>query len=719
MTKQFILDLVKQMTIEEKAAQLTQIGTFMLEGSVPEALTGPYREWKFDKEDVLRIGSCIGWVGAKRSIEVQKKFMEQNRLHIPVLIMSDIIHGMKTIFPIPLAMGATFHPELIKETCRVAALESAVSGIHVTFSPMADLVRDPRWGRVMESTGEDPYLNAVMTKAMVEGYQGEDIREKGRMAACVKHFAAYGAAEGGRDYNTVDMSRGVLRDFYLPAYKAAVDAKVAMVMASFNTVDRIPASANRELLHDMLRDEWGFDGTIISDFNAIDEVINHSVAEDGAEAARLCLNAGLDIEMMSGIYINEMKTLLEEKKLTMEQIDECVIHVLNLKDRLGLFENPYKDADEELEAKYLLCREHRKLARQCAIESMVLLKNDGVLPVKKGAVIGVAGPMTLTKKVLGGWHAEGRYEDAVSLYEGLVSYLGEESVVTAMTAEVGEKLHGFVDVPDEVDAAIEKLKACDVVICAVGEHENDAGEAGSLTRLRLSPNQEKLIHSLKAKGKTVITVLFTGRPMEIEPVLTDSDAIVQAWYGGTETGNAITALLFGEANFSGRLTMSFPRNVGQIPVYYNSYKTGRPLEGLEEHTKYASRYVDCKNDPLYPFGYGLSYSEFEYSELSVSGGEGIDASIQVKNVSETAGTETVQLYIRDISASVVQPVKALKAFQQITLQPGERQKVSFYITREQLMFYNNKEQLVFEPGWFEVMIGCSSADVKSDRIYIQ
>ncbi|WP_238652122.1 beta-glucosidase BglX [Paenibacillus piscarius] len=720
MTKPFIQDLVNDMTLEEKLAQLTQLGPYYWGLDDTVDLTGPFKELNIQPQIMSSIGSVLNGIGARNVIELQKRHLETSRQKIPLLFMADVIHGYRTILPIPLAMGASFDLEACERFAEVAARESAAAGIHLTFSPMTDLVRDPRWGRVMETSGEDPYLNARVTESMVRGYQGKDLKEPGRIAACVKHFAGYGAPEGGREYNTVDMSTGVLREFYLPAYKAAVDAGVAMVMAAFNTIDRIPASGNSKLLRGILRGEWGFDGVTIADFNSVNELVPHGAAEDGREAARKSIAAGLDIEMMSTHYLNHGAALVEEGLLDIALIDEAVTRVLELKDALGLFDNPFKDADPAADEAEKPSPGHLQAAREMGASSIVLLKNDhGVLPLKPGVKLGLAGPFAASVNVLGGW-AGTEKDPAVSLYEGITGKIPAADIVTAMTGELGSMLEGVFDVEDEVEAAYERLKDCDVILAAVGENQHDTGEGGSKASLRLSANQEKLIRRLKETGKPVVTIVFSGRPLELAPVLPDSDALVQAWFLGSESGNSIADVLFGDYNPSGRLSMSFPYSVGQIPVYYNAYQTGRPYDPQYPNVRYVTRYLDIPNDPLFCFGYGLSYSSFTYSGFQVeTAADGrVLASITVENTSEVTGKETVQLYIRDVSASVVRPCKELKGFRQITLAPHEQQTVSFEITRDMLMFYGQDDQLVFEPGDFDIMLGRSSGDHSTQRIWI-
>nr|WP_297872827.1 beta-glucosidase BglX [uncultured Blautia sp.] len=706
--------LIQSMTIEEKLAQMTQLSAMFLGTEQNMDLTGPLAELNITEENMTNIGSTLNYFGAEKTMALQKRYMEKNRHHIPLLFMADVIYGYKTIFPIPLAMSCSFNPENYENAASVAAAESSASGIHLTFAPMSDLVRDPRWGRVMESPGEDPYLNCIMTKAAVHGFQGDNPKEKGKIASCVKHFAGYGAAEGGRDYNWVDISENTFRQFYLPSYKAALDAGARMVMTSFNVMDGIPSSANKKLFRDILRNEWGFDGCTISDYAAVHETIINGVAEDGSDAARQCIEAGIDIEMMSAHYINHGKKLVEQGRLSMELIDQAVRNILNLKNELGLFENPFKDANPEAEKKLHLCKEHREKARQAARQSIVLLKNDGILPLKEGIKIGIAGPFAESKNTAGGWAITAE-KNTCSLADALKSH--GFSVITAMTEPLGSMEDQMFDIKDQTEQAVERFSDCDILIAAVGESPFDTGEASSKAYLRLSPNQEKLIQKLSGTGKPVITIVFSGRPMEIKPILSTSNALVQGWFLGTESANGLSDVLTGEYNPSGRLAMSFPHTIGQIPVYYNNYRTGRPYYGQKE--RYVSKYLDCPNEALFPFGYGLSYSRINYSDFSVTKKQDrIQAEITVYNDSEREALETVQLYVCDCVASIVRPVKELKGFQQVMLQPKQKQKVSFTITKDMLRFYNRNMEFIFEPGEFEIMIGRNSQDVESKRIYL-
>ena len=723
MEKTKLQELLAQMTLREKLGQLTQLIPPLLGVDPDVDITGPLREMNIDPEWLPEIGSTLNAFGAENLRTMQEKHLQRSRLGIPLIFMADIVHGYKTIFPIPLAVGSSFNPKLYETACAVAAKEGAAAGIHLTFAPMTDLVRDPRWGRVMESTGEDHYLNGEMTKAAVLGYQGKDLKEKGRLAACVKHFAAYGSPWGGRDYNTVDLSEGMLREFYLPAYKAALDVGVAMVMTSFNTVNRIPASANKWLMRDILRKEWGFDGVVISDFAAVDETITHGVSADSAEAARKCLEAGVDIEMMSTHYIRNAEELIRSGKLEEALIDEAVLRILELKNALGLFENPYKDASVEDEKALIQCEEHLQAAYDVAVECPVLLKNEDVLPLQalekklgKDLKIGLAGPFAGMGNLSGGWAIAKADDDvSTSLLGALQNAMPNATIETAAVRHMGALQAGIEDMeyyPEEVEA----LADCDVLIAAVGEPAADTGESASKTVLRLSPNQERLIHDLRKLGKPVVVVVFSGRPLEILPILDSADALLQAWFLGDASSRVLADLLTGKANPSGRLSMSFPVNVGQIPVHYNAYRTGRPSHG--QKIRYVSRYLDCENEALFPFGFGLSYSQFAYSNMAVDTLDGdsdlvAKARITVENVSDIPGMETVQLYIRDVVAQVVRPMKELRGFRKIYLEAGARQVVEFEITRQMLSYWDADNRFIFEPGEFEIMLGRNSAETGS------
>lgn len=719
--------LLQKMTLDEKIDQLLQLTGDYYHGD--DISTGPSSYMKFEEETVNNAGSILNVMGAKKLKQIQKEYLEKSNHKIPMLFMADIINGYKTIFPIPLGLGSTFDPDLVKESASVAAKESAASGLHITFSPMVDLVRDPRWGRVMESTGEDAYLNGVLGSAMVKGYQGDSLSEKGTLAACVKHLAAYGASEGGRDYNTVDMSERRLRQDYLPAYKDVIDAGSTMVMTSFNTVDGIPATANKWLMKDVLREEWGFDGVLISDYAAIAELLAHGVAEDGEEAARLAIEAGVDIDMVTPLYVQHLKKLVEEGKISEQLIDESTMRVLQLKNQLGLFENPYRDANEDDEKALLLSEDHRKLARKIVSDSLVLLKNEGALPLKKkDQKIAFIGPYVDSTELSGLWSIHSDSKDAVTLKQAVLNKVGETEVSFAKGCDMlnpETKLIGFAQAieskeydPDEaraeLETAIQHAKDADVVVMALGEHFAQSGEGGSRADITLPDIQLDLFRKIYEVNKNIVVVLFNGRPLDIKELNEKANAIVTAWFPGTEGGNGVADVLFNDVNPSGKLSMSFPYSVGQIPVYYNSFSTGRPVKKGEPGHRFQSRYTDIPNDPLFPFGFGLSYTTFEYSDLrldkhQLSIDESITASITLKNNGQFVGKETIQLYIQDLVGSVVRPVKELKAFKKVELQAGESQTIEFEIKEDMLRFYTANMDYASEAGKFKVFIGTDSS----------
>lgn len=720
------------MTFEEKAGELLQLpSTFFNSHSI----TGPASEMGITANQVRLAGSCLSVTGAKKLRRIQKKHVEEHPHHIPMLFMADIINGYRTVFPIPLAQGCTFDTELVEDCSAIAARESAAAGIHVTFSPMADLVRDARWGRVMESTGEDPHLNGRMAAAMIAGYQGKQnqLSEKGRVAACLKHFAGYGAPQGGRDYNTVDLSERSLREDYLPAYADAIDAGCAMVMTSFNTLDRIPSSANRHLMQNILRTEMGFDGVLISDWAAIAELIPHGIAADEKEAARLAMDAGVDIDMSTSIYVKYLKELVDETVLSEAQIDEAVFRVLQLKDRLGLFENPYKDASEEDEASLLLCEAHRDTARKCAENSFVLLKNEhDFLPLQRTAeTIAFIGPYTDYQQLNGSWSIFAEDDTCTTIKAGILNNYPDSQVSFAPGCPMVNpdiQIIGFQKTPQiealNSESAIEKAmeeaislaKSADKVVLTLGEHREYTGEAASRANITIPDVQLNLFNRICEVNPNVCVVLFNGRPLDIREIAEKAKAILEVWLPGTEGGHAIARVLFGDQAPSGKLSMSFPYCVGQVPVYYSHLNTGRPFRGDYRGSRLASKYLDIPNEPLYPFGYGLTYTTFSYSDLSLSNtslvaGEEITVSVNLTNTGHRTGTETVQMYLRDLSASVARPVRELKGFQKITLSPDEQAVVSFHITEEMLRFYNINMDYCSEPGIFEVFIGSDSLAV--------
>lgn len=698
-----IKDLLHKMTIRQKVAQISQYSATYLHRTLSGELTGPAYDFSLTKEEVSAVGSTLNFVDAKEMKFIQQKHLASDPNRIPMLFMHDVVHGYKTIYPIPLALGASFDTKLVEECTEMASEEMAVGGVHVTFAPMVDLVRDPRWGRCMETTGEDPYLNGKMARAMVRGFQ-----KSGKVAACVKHFAAYGQAEAGRDYNTVDMSERTLRDFYLPAYKEAVGEGVEMVMTSFNALNGIPSSGNKWLVKDILREEWGFNKIIISDYNAFREMQVHGYCETEKDCAEKAINATSDIEMMSTCYLRNLEELIQEGKIEERQIDEAVLRVLRLKERLGLFKNPYLHVNEEKGKEIYLCKAHREIARRAAEKSAVLLKNENILPFDKNATkrIAVIGPFA-DKVMLGNWFCHGKEEDGVSVLSGVRNLLNASEVlcVQGCGEAINETNCG------QVNEAIEAAKTCDTVILCVGESTSMSGESMSRAELRLSKAQQTLIREVKAVNPNMAVVLFCGRPLVLTEILDDIPALAVAWQPGTEGGNAIANLLFGEVNFSGKLPMTFPRSEGQIPIYYNSYRTGRPWESA-----YGSWYQDMPNAPLYPFGYGLSYTTFDISKPEMSTamlktGETLTVFVDVQNTGHREGETVIQLYICDDYASLVRPVKELKGYQKISLKPSEVKKVSFTITEQALRFWTANGKFSSESGVFTAWVSDSS-DVK-------
>ncbi|WP_208588618.1 beta-glucosidase BglX [Gracilibacillus suaedae] len=706
-----LTQLLNNMTLDEKIDQLIQLATFFYAGAETRGeITGPMEDMGISQEIIRNSGSVLGASGAKEVKNIQKVYLENNRLGIPLLMMADIVHGFKTIFPVPLAVGCSWDEELAERSAEIAAKEAAVSGVHVTFAPMVDLVRDPRWGRVMETTGEDPYLNSIFAKAFVRGFQGSDLtNDTERVAACVKHFAAYGAPEGGRDYNTVNMSERELREYYLPAYKAALEEGCEMVMTAFNTVDGIPATGNKRLMRDLLREEWDFNGVMISDWGAVKELIPHGVAADESEAALKAINASVDIEMMTACYVKNLKDLVKAEEVKEELIDEAVIRILELKEKLGLFENPYRGADEQLEKEVIMSTEHREVAYELATKSCVLLKNEEILPLQKEEKIALIGPFANNGDILGQWSWQGSKEDAVKIYDGMINKVGSDNVLIAQ----GSGIESATE--DQFAEAVKVAKEADVIVLALGEKSEMSGEAGSRSNIRLPDVQLKLIEEMKRLNKPIVSVLINGRPLDLNGVYKESDGILEAWFPGTEGGRAIADLLYGDVNPSGRLTMSFPYHVGQVPVYYNHYNTGRPKDAPDAQERYVSQYLDIPNEPLFPFGFGLSYTNYQYSDLSLStdhltaNGE-IEVSVKVENVGSTKGEEVVQLYVRDLVGEVVRPLKELKAFQKITLNPGEEREITFSLTEEQLRYYHEDLSFKSDKGKFQVFVGPNSKE---------
>lgn len=740
MTEQKLYDLLQDMTLEEKVNQLLQLPARMYEGE--GAVTGNLAEEKYSQEEIWQAGSILGLHGASALRKIQDKYMEGQPHHIPLLFMLDVIHGLRTVFPMPLAQGASFNPEMTERCAAAAAKESAVSGVHVTFAPMADLVRDARWGRVMESTGEDPYLNGLMAAAMVRGFQGSDVGEKDRVAACVKHFAGYGAPDGGREYNNVELSEHALREFYLPAYEAGIKAGSELVMTSFNTLDGIPSSGNRRLMRDILRGEMGFEGVLISDFGAVEEMIAHGFCEDGSEAAKKAILAGVDIDMVSDSYCGHLAELVRSGEVEEKLVDEAVLRVLRLKNKLGLFENPYKDGDAAREREVILCEENRKLAREAARETFVLLKNeagtDGVplLPLKRDKMLAFIGPYVDCKNLHSAWAICGQAEDAVSVREAVTEWRCDEGIMFATgsrmldskerldrsgitgTRKPKEEGMSAVEAGKQADLMLEQAKEmaarADAVVLCIGEHHLQTGEAASRADITVPEVQMELFREICKINHNVAVVLFNGRPLDLREISEKARAVLEVWLPGTEGGHAVVDVLTGAYNPAGKLPMSFPYCVGQAPVCYNHYATGRPCQGKDDPVFFRSRYIDIPNEPLYSFGYGLSYTSFSISpvwlgsETMKQDGGSQNAAVTVKNTGNTGGTETLQLYIRDVSASVVRPVKELKGFKKMFLEAGEERTVIFEITEEMLRFYTITGTFASEKGRFQVWIGNSS-----------
>ncbi len=706
-----IKKLLSEMSLKEKLGQLTQLNAVFFKHDETIDITGPAANMHITEDDISYVGSVLNFNGAETMRRVQDIAMARQPHHIPLLFMQDVVHGFRTVFPIPLGLGCSFDEELIEACARVSAVEAAAGGVHVTFSPMVDLVRDARWGRVMESTGEDPVLNGRLGAAFVRGYQG-DGTDPYNIAACVKHFAAYGAPEAGRDYNAVDMSEHTLREYYLPGYRACVDAGVKMLMPAFHTIGGLPCSANRFLLQQILREEWGFEGTVISDYSAYHEMVMHGVCEDDKQAFDLAFNAGCEVEMMSTSTYRFAKELLAAGKITLEQIDRATLRVLQLKEDLGLFENPYRMASTEEELKWHLCPEHRALARRAVEESSVLLKNDGLLPLSKDLQkIAVIGPFAAEKGIKGSWAGNGRDEDCVTVLEGVRSLLPLAEVTTVAGCDKDVEA---TEIP-ELEMAVEQAAAADAVILCLGEYQSCSGEGNSRATLTLSPAQMALAKAVTEANPRTAVVLFNGRPLVLGALNDMAAAILTVWQPGTEGGNAVARLLFGDANPCGKLSMSFPAADGQCPIYYNHMRTGRPVKDPKVITRksYCSRYLDAPVDPLYVFGHGLSYNTYSYDNLTLSAdvmhpGEELEVAVTVKNEGKRCGKETVQLYIHDRFASLARPVKELRDFVKIELEAGESAAVIFTLTEEDLAFHTASGEFAAEPGDFEVMVGTDS-----------
>ena len=727
----FISDLMNKMTVEEKIGQLnlTTAGGFVT-GSAVNEMT----------HQKLQKGQIGGMLNAL-SLSSMRAFMDiavkESPHHIPLLFGMDVIHGYQTIFPIPLAMSCLWDMALVEKSARIAAQEATANGIAWTYSPMVDIARDPRWGRIAEGAGEDPWLGSQVAKALVKGYQGNDLSLDNTMMACVKHFALYGAVEAGRDYNTVDMSKVTMYNDYLPPYKAAVEAGAGSIMTSFNVVDDIPSSGNRWLLTELLRNQWGFKGFVVTDYTAINEMINHGMG-DLQTVSALALKAGTDMDMVGEGFLATLKKSLDEGKITVNDINLACRRVLEAKFKLGLFTDPYHYMNEERAKKDLMTPENLKAAREIATRSMVLLKNDKqILPLKKSGTIAVIGPLGDSKKdMIGTWAIAGNQDKISTIVEGLRNIGGNS--VTVLYSKGSELTDNPLllksDSPSSPDQknssetvtspeqllkeALQAADKADVIVAVLGEPSAWSGEASSMSDIGIQKVQQNLLKALLGTGKPVVLVLINGRPMTLPWENANVSAILEAWAGGTETGNAVADILFGDYNPSGKLTTTFPISVGQIPLYYNHKNTGRPMDS---NNKFTSKYLDISNDPLYPFGYGPSYTTFEYGDIKLSkselkGDEKLTASVTLTNTGKVTGEEVVQLYIQDPAASISRPVKELKNFKKVLIQPGEKKDINIEITTNDLKFYNSDLKYDWEPGDFVIYIGSNSRDVKSAKV---
>ena len=725
----FINDLMSKMTLDEKIGQLhLPVAGDITTGEAKNSdLAGKIREGL--------VGGTFNIKGLDKILEMQRIAVEESRLKIPLIFGMDVIHGYETVFPIPLGLSCTWNMQAIEQSARIAAKEASADGICWTFSPMVDIARDPRWGRISEGNGEDPYLGGLIAKAMVRGYQGvgEDVYSSNdQIMACVKHYALYGASEAGRDYNTVDMSRVRMFNEYLYPYKAAIEAGVGSVMTSFNEVDGVPATANRWLMNDLLRDQWGFNGFVVTDYTAINEMVAHGIGDLQTVSAR-ALQAGVDMDMVGGGFLTTLKKSLEEGKIKEADINLACRRILEAKYKLGLFDNPYKFCDPERPEKEIYSLENREIARKTATESFVLLKNDNnVLPLNKKGTIAVVGPLANTRSnMVGTWSVAARPDVPKTLIEGLKEVAGDQLKInyakgSNLTSDPDLENYALFyrslgrDNRTEEELRREALRIAsqsDIIVAALGESAEFSGESSSRSEIGIPDVQQRLLKELLKTGKPVVLLLFTGRPLTLTWENENVPAILNVWFGGSEAALAIGDVLFGDVNPSGKLTATFPRNVGQIPLYYNHKNTGRPLTG-KWFQKFQSNYLDVVNEPLYPFGYGLSYTSFAYENIRLSASEltekdEITAEITVTNTGKKDGMEVVQLYIRDLEGSITRPVKELKGFEKIFLKAGESQDVSFKITTDMLKFYNYDLKYVCEPGDFVVMIGGNSEQVKS------
>ena len=722
----FVSNLMGKMTPEEKIGQLNLLTPG---GAVTGSVVSKDVDEKIKKG---LVGGLFGITGPDKVRQAQDIAMKNSRLHIPLKFGLDVIHGHKTIFPIPLGLSCSWDMPLIEKAARIAATEASADGLDWVFSPMVDIARDPRWGRISEGSGEDPYLGSLVAKAMVKGYQGDGLSKDNTVMACVKHFALYGASEAGREYNTVDMSRVKMYQYYLSPYKAAIDAGVGSVMSSFNEIDGIPATGNRWLLTDLLRRQWGFKGLVVSDYTSLNEMTAHGMG-DLQTVSALALKAGLDMDMVGEGYLTTLKKSLKEGKAGQQDIDRACRRVLEAKYKLGLFEDPYRRMDMQRANREILSEDNRKAGRNFAAHSFVLLKNSQqTLPLKQSGTLALVGPLASNQRnMLGTWAVSGDWNKSVTVMEGIKNLAGDKvNIIYAKGANLsddtafakrvnvfGPEIETDLRSPEAmIQEAVAAANKSDVVVAVVGEAADMTGESSSRSEINIPESQENLLKALVKTGKPLVLVLFNGRPLTLTWENDHAHAILDVWFGGTEAGNAIADVLFGNYNPSGKLTATFPRNTGQIPLYYNHKNTGRPYDG-SGFPKFKSNYLDVSNDPLFPFGFGLSYTQFRYSELSLSKkeikpAEKLQIKVTVTNTGDYDGEETAQLYIRDLVGSLTQPVKELKGFQKVFLKKGESRELVFTLGASDLMFFNNELKYLYEPGDFEVFVGTSSEEVK-------
>ncbi|GGH18644.1 beta-glucosidase BglX [Pedobacter zeae] len=730
----FISNLMAKMTVDEKIGQLNL-------PSSGDITTGQANSSDISKKiKAGQVGGLFNIKGVDKIKAVQKIAVENSRMKIPLLFGMDVIHGYHTVFPIPLGISCIWDMEAVQKSARVAAIEASASGINWTFSPMVDISRDPRWGRISEGSGEDAYLGSQIAAAMVKGYQGK-LQANNEILACVKHYALYGAAEAGRDYNTTDMSRVRMYNEYFPPYKAAVDAGAASIMASFNEVDGIPATGNKWLMTDVLRNQWGFKGFVVTDYTGIPEMIAHGMG-DLQTVSALALNAGIDMDMVGEGFLGTLKKSLAEKKVSIAQIDRACRLILQAKYKLGLFTDPYKFCNPERAEKEVFSPANRGVARQVAGESFVLLKNNNhILPLKKSGTIGLIGPLAdNTANMYGTWSVAALFDQSVTVLQGLKNAVGNNAkILTARGANFladSAMEHRYVNIhnptykrdlrtkAEMIKEALEIAKKSDVIVAAVGEGSEFTGESSSVTDIQIPETQKNLLKALAKTGKPVVLVLFTGRPLALNWEQENIQAILNVWFPGSEAGSAIADVLFGDVNPSGKLSTTFPQNVGQVPLYYAHKNTGRPLAEGKWFEKFRSNYLDVSNDPLYPFGFGLSYTTFAYSNIKLSSntltkGKSITASVTLSNTGKYDGKEVVQLYIQDLVGSITRPVKELKGFQKVNLKAGESKTITFNISENDLKFYNSDLKFAAEPGDFKVFIGTNSHDVKEASFTLQ